>query len=44
MKNTSDLEDKLREYGRKHILIVDTKKNYHLEKKNIFVNQVEKIP
>ena len=32
MKNTSNLEEKLRKYGKKNILIVDTKKNYHLEK------------
>ena len=27
-----NLEEKLRGYGKKHILIIDTKKNYHLEK------------
>ena len=31
MKNTSNLEEKLRKYGKKNILIVDTKKNYKLE-------------
>jgi len=31
MKNTLNLEEKLREYGKKNILIVDTKKNYNIE-------------
>ncbi|MBW2985445.1 hypothetical protein KY313_02205 [Candidatus Woesearchaeota archaeon] len=31
MKDTSELENQLREYGKKNILIVDTKKNYNLE-------------